>query len=304
MDYEEFLQYIKNSMDIIIGKGERASIHHIIKNNGIELDGLVIADEKTGVSPTIYLNEYFQEYLACRPIGEIVSDVYEVYETSRNKLTIDKNFFLNYEQISKKIVYKLINYELNKKMLNDVPHRRYLDLAIVYYCIIDHDEMGTATALIHNSYLDMWNVTKEAIHNIAVRNTPALLPARINRIEEVIYDIFMEENDKEVEDAVRNMKNDCGGVKMYVVTNCRKINGAACILYEGLLEEFAKEKKCDFYIIPSSVHEVILVPKNDKVTKEELESMVCEINENEVSEYEVLSNKIYEYIREDRKIIL
>ena len=93
-------------------------------------------------------------------------------------------------------------------------------------------------------------------------------------------------------------------MNMYVMTNTRGINGAACLLYKNALARFAQKLKQDLFLLPSSVHEVILVPKSDILKKEDLSEMVREINKTEVSPKEVHSDTVYVYDRLSDQLIL
>ena len=148
MNYEGFLTQVQKNVSDIIGEEGKVSISHVIKNNGMELDGLIIMMKNSNVSPTIYLNSYYDENCTGRPFEGIVENIMEVYNENKDKVTICADFFMNFENIRDKIVYKVINYDQNKKLLQKVPHKMILDLAVVFYCLIEQGELGNATALI------------------------------------------------------------------------------------------------------------------------------------------------------------
>ena len=89
---------------------------------------------------------------------------------------------------------------------------------------------------------------------------------------------------------------------MYILTNTEKLHGAACILYQQLLEEFAKKVNDNLYILPSSVHEIIMIPASFAGKASELRQMVEEINATQVEEEEVLSDSVYFFNRLTRKL--
>ena len=79
------------------------------------------------------------------------------------------------------------------------------------------------------------------------------------------------------------------------------INGAAAILNDTARQEIA-EKLGDFYVLPSSIHEVMIVPKSTGRSLEELELMVRSVNSSEVEPDEVLSDHVYEYDAKEHEL--
>ena len=174
-----------------------------------------------------------------------------------------------------KIVYKLINYNANRKLLSLVPHKKILDLAMVYYCILGDIEDGNATALIYNSNIKNWHIKEDELYRTAVSNTPKLLPVKIYEMSELIKYVDTEEG--------RYSLDDPWCSNLYVLTNKSRINGAAGIMYEGVLKKLADKLESDIYILPSSIHEVIILPKSTMFNKEELMAMVRDVNTEGVS---------------------
>ena len=127
----------------------------------------------------------------------------------------------------------------------------------------------------------------------------------VSDIENTIYenDLRYDENCKfpspEVvaEGLLKEVREAEDAVEMYVLTNKQKMNGASCILYEHILNDFANQKNKDIYILPSSVHEVILVPVAEDIDRTELSRMVRDVNRNELEEGDVLSDRVYYYDR-------
>ncbi len=310
MDYTEFINYIKDSFKEIMGGNSRIDLKTIIKNNDCELDALVIMEGEGVISPTIYLNDYYEEYKRGKCISDIISMIYKAYKNYKINSSISIDYFKDFSRVKNSIVFKVVNRDSNKKLLKDVPYYEYLDLAVVFYFIINTDEIKNATALIHNRYLEMWNVRKEALFAIAKRNTPRLLRYEIKDINDVINGFDNERNEADsefanetdgIEKAEAGNNNKKG--KMFVLTNNLKINGAACILYDDVIRNFAAFMGNDLYIIPSSIHEVILISAGG-ADKDELNHMVRNVNKDEVERYEILSDHIYMYdLKKDRILI-
>ena len=298
MEYKEFVEYIKMNAGYIAGEGGNITINHVIKNNGCEMDGLVIMEKGKDIAPTIYLDSFYELYTNGENIKNIIRQIEVIYEQNKNNVTFDVNILKHFETIKDKIVYKVVNYRSNEKLLEQVPHKRILDLAVVFYCLLDNEYGRSATALIYNNNLKNWNVTIDDVYKAALKNTPDLLHSKISSMAALFEKCGVNVDGEEVD------LKDYVPSDMYVLTNESKLNGAACILYENVLYDFAQKLGADLYILPSSVHEVILLPKLSMFEKDELVNMVKEVNTEGVAADEVLSDHVYEYNRTERLITM
>ena len=298
MEYKEFVEYIKMNAGYIAGEGGNITINHVIKNNGCEMDGLVIMEKGKDIAPTIYLDSFYELYTNGENIKNIIRQIEVIYEQNKNNVTFDVNILKHFDTIKDKIVYKGVNYRSNEKLLEQVPHKRILDLAVVFYCLLDNEYGRSATALIYNNNLKNWNVTIDDVYKAALKNTPDLLHSKISSMAALFEKCGVNVDGEEVD------LKDYVPSDMYVLTNESKLNGAACILYENVLYDFAQKLGADLYILPSSVHEVILLPKLSMFEKDELVNMVKEVNTEGVAADEVLSDHVYEYNRTERLITM
>ena len=298
MEYKEFVEYIKMNAGYIAGECGNITINHVIKNNGCEMDGLVIMEKGKDIAPTIYLDSFYELYTNGENIKNIIRQIEVIYEQNKNNVTFDVNILKHFDTIKDKIVYKVVNYRSNEKLLEQVPHKRILDLAVVFYCLLDNEYGRSATALIYNNNLKNWNVTIDDVYKAALKNTPDLLHSKISSMAALFEKCGVNVDGEEVD------LKDYVPSDMYVLTNESKLNGAACILYENVLYDFAQKLGADLYILPSSVHEVILLPKLSMFEKDELVNMVKEVNTEGVAADEVLSDHVYEYNRTERLITM
>ena len=295
MEYREFLENVRKEVESRYDSNVSVTLNHVMKNNGTELDGITIMEKDKNIAPTIYINSFYDRYREGVSLKAVVSEIIRIYNQNKNSININADYFENYENVRKTIVYKLVNYQKNKKLLEDVPYKRVLDLAVVFYCLIEQRKGVSATALIHNEHLRIWNVTEDEIYNDALKNTPVLLAGSIVPMSKILSEIAGTapvDNDEKVCEYT-------GEDILYVLTNSSRVNGAACILYDNLLKKFANDVHSDLYILPSSVHEVIIVPKKNAFDKSELADMVREVNEQGVSQDEILSDNVYEYNRKN-----
>lgn len=175
MEYREFLENVRKEVESRYDSNVSVTLNHVMKNNGTELDGITIMEKDKNIAPTIYINSFYDRYREGVSLKAVVSEIIRIYNQNKNSININADYFENYENVRKTIVYKLVNYQKNKKLLEDVPYKRVLDLAVVFYCLIEQRKGVSATALIHNEHLRIWNVTEDEIYNDALKNTPVLL---------------------------------------------------------------------------------------------------------------------------------
>ena len=197
----------------------------------------------------------------------------------------------DFEKVKDSICYKLVNTEANSAILKEVPHIDKLDLSVVFYILIsEQDDGGIVTAMIKDSLAEAWGRSAEELFELAKENTPKHFKGSVRDMMSVLGDLtgYIDSTDVEIE------VSDC---PMYVCSNKQCMNGASAVLYDGLLEEFSKTVGNDLYVLPSSIHEMILVPVNDRFDPDELRAMVSEINTTQVAPDEVLSDNVYIYRR-------
>ena len=302
-----FAAVVKEAVEASLGDGYVVSINEVLKNNGTRFTGMTIRTEESNVAPTIYLEGMFERYKAGdAAVPVIVSEIISVYESHKVTMPFDASMVTDFSACQGKICFKLVNADRNKELLADAPHMIVCDdLAVLYYILVSNDGSGTATITVRNNMFDLWGVSEEDLFNIALINTQRLFRGSVMSMASVMMELLSdrmdEENTKEFYDMV---VSDEDMVPMYVCTNTQKINGAGVILYKDLLKEFAERVGSDFYILPSSVHETLLVPVSKEMQIEYLRSMVREVNATQVAPEEVLSDNVYIYRREDDKISL
>lgn len=319
LSYEQFQEELTDILRKNLDEDFSIEISHVLKNNSVELEGLIIRKENDHVSPNMYLNEYYELYLEGTPVEELTSHMIKLYYDSREDMEEVFDFDFNWDNVKNGVFYRIINREKNKKLLQEVPHLLYLDLAITFQYLVSSTQEGIGSIRIRKDHMQSWGIKLKDLRNMAVINTPRLFPATISSMKEVMMDIVekeyicnkrasnpFEENNYQPDDTLLETMLEAEGdsYPMYVLTNTKNINGASCILYEGLLREFANEHESDLYILPSSIHEVIIVINDGLISKNNLKQMVVDVNETEVEEEDILSDKVYLYSREKDMIII
>jgi hypothetical protein len=162
-------------------------------------------------------------------------------------------------------------------------------------------EESTASILIHNAHMKLWNTTTEEIYKAARNNTQNLLGYDIKNMNDIVSEIMEFEGLDDIYEE-DDMKGLSENVSMYILTNKNRIDGAAGIIYPNLLRDFALSIDSGFYVIPSSVHEVILVPSEDTYDSDRIRLMIQEINDTQVKAEEILSYSLYYFDKEENKL--
>lgn len=297
MTYQTFKEHILTYMKEHFQNACQIFIQPVLKNNGQVLDGLIILPQQLNIAPTLYLNFYYEQLKNGHTLEQICTEICRHYEINCPHTSIDIAFFTDFKKVRSHIAYKLINHEKNSALLKDVPHIRFLDLAIVFYCLIPSIQTQYASILIHNQHLDFWNVSAKELFDLASENTPKLQGYSFENITRLLHHLTFGSDEEPDETSVKQ-----SSYPLFVLSSKNHLYGASCILYQDLLYTLAQKADMDFYILPSSIHEVILIPTQDDRSFKELSAMVKEINQSEVSPEDVLSNHAYYYSKEKNEI--
>lgn len=263
----------------------------IIKNNGVKYKALIIKLKSNAAAPTIYMDYYFGLYKQGKDFKFIMDSIYNNFKESVNKLEVTENNPIDLADYKDRIFIKAVNYEKNKERLEDCPFIPFLDMAITFRYLVSKDDKEISSLLIRNDLMDAWELNTHSLYKTAYYNTKKLFPPIVRKMSDVIKsyvaeDVFVPDNE------------------MYVLTNECGINGAAYITYKEILEDFGKDIFCDFYIIPSSIHEIILIPKKETEDEEMLKMFVKGVNSTAIPKTDFLSDNVYLFTREGGIIII
>ena len=272
---------------------------NVTKNNGVHLTGLTIYPKNKKVAPTIYLEPYFTALQSGQPlttvINQIINSCMNALSCSEND--IDVGNITDFAYVKDKVCYKLVNTGMNSELLSTVPHRDYLDLAIVYYIPLSLTDNGLATLNITDGLAHIWGTDEETLYKLACSNTPVLNRGCITPMLDIMGGIMKihqtHKHETRSYEGFDFTYTDSSSFPMCIATNQNKTYGASILLYDGFLET-AAERFGSFYILPSSIHELIIVPAKFG-NASDLKQMVNEINGTEVPAEEVLSGSCYCY---------
>lgn len=290
MDFQTFVDNIVDLLQDRMGDAYEIKVIRVTKNNDIELTGIAITRQEDSIFPTIYLEGLYEELQEGARLSALVEKIINCYEEQSMTLELDMDFFRDYDRVKDRIFYKLVSFEKNKKYLKDVPHLRWNDLAIVFYYALEEDLLEGASIAINRQHMLMWKQNAESLYRMAKRNMKRGMPELLVSMRELVMEltgVWIREEDT---------------IPMYVLTNQDKRFGAAAMLYSERIRELAERFESDLLILPSSIHEVLLLPDDHSREYDSYRRMVEEVNRTQVIPEEVLSYRLYRYCRRNSEI--
>ena len=302
---EEFKKRIKSALESMLGDSYEITETEVTKVNDSKHPTLVIREKKSLVGATIYLDNYYSQG-DDEPISSITKRIIDTICNSE-KPNIDSDFvekLMDFESVKDNIVFKLVNKDLNKEYLKGKTYIDYMDLAIVFCIVVEKNAETYSTVVVTDRLFNNWDIDVEVLLGIAKENAIRLFPADIQSLESVVKCFIAESNQNVSEDDLEALDTP---YDIFVCSNRQKMSGASTILYDGLLKDLAVDLDVnEFIIIPSSIHEVLIIPgmNNDTGDYMYYKSLVKEVNNTEVSKEEILSYNIYLYSAKDDKVTM
>ena len=292
MSYREFLNLCAKEIREEYGEEISTEITDTMKNNGVEFAGLLIRKKGLSLAPNFYLQKQYSDWKgeACS-LKEIVKKLMDSFEEEiKNHERVTQEVQFSWEHIRDKVFVRLVNKEKNHSLLERVPYEEYLDLALVYYARFEFSDDLQGTLLIEQTHCEQLGISEEELKAVARTNMRRDMPIRIIRMDSILLQLGEKMG-------VHFDGEDCQRM-MYVISNPKGIFGAAVMTYEDELERISEMIEGSYYILPSSIHEVILVPAAEDSDASFFANMVRDINRTQVDPIEVLSDSVYFYDRE------
>ncbi len=296
MNYENFKAvFPKDLEDALIHKGlnvESVDVTKMEKLGKGMYDAISVRLKNSLVGPSGSLSTIYAAYEDSGNYDEVLKNTIVKFSEAIKK-TPDYNVdqFTNYDFIKDKLAIEVVNTARNTSMLEKIPHKDITNLSVVYRAILGETDDGISSVLITNAMLEKMNhsVTLEQLHEDAVINSVATRPAVCKTMWDTLAEMLGYDCD---EDMLTIMSV---GAEMYVATVPDKLHGACVIAYPNFLDDTAKKLGADLFILPSSTHEVIIVPDRGNMKPRDLINMVCEVNATEVPDADILSDNVYKY---------
>ena len=292
MDLENFAEKVKNLIQTQVDGIQDIRIEYQNHVNSKNL-GLTII-QNTNISPIIYLEPYFDDWSAGKPIDDIVKDIIETTFSFAPSTDFDTSFVYDYSRVKEHIVMFLINTELNQEYMDGCPHKDIEDLSIIYKIQLHTPEIGVGYICVNNELMKEWGVTKEEIHQIALENSITEQRYQVIKYKDIRQ--FFLPFDFGLKELTLESKSP-----VYSVSNSDFNQGAAALLYSNALSEISEKMDDNLYIVPISIHQILIVSgsENKEQWKNVLECINI-INPNEA----FLSNNLYLYDRKSHEITI
>ena len=275
MDYEtfkqEFAEDIKEKLSQR-GYGDVMTSFHDIEKTNQNYEAISVVQAGSNIGVNFNIENAFASYEHTGDYEGVLASATGVIVGGLDQIpAVDVNALMNYEVMKEKLSVEVISADANEELLAKVPHDRIEDLAVVYRFIMESNEDGRASILVNNDLIERMGVTHEQLRADALENSPEIRPVVIQGMNEVMKEM------------------------MFIATVPDKNSGAGVLAYQDFMDQAAEKIGGDFYVIPSSIHEILLVPDNGEVQAEGLKEMVQEVNATEVSPEEKLSDNVYHY---------
>lgn len=296
MNLIEFATYIKREIKNYLPEeyaDATVTVSEVVKNNDNTLIALAILKPEQNLTPSIYLDDFYEKYLSGESMESIFEDIVTIRVEADIPEQFDPNLILNFENCRERIYPRLISIKLNQKMLQDKPYRVMEDLAVIYYIKIGELTDGSATIIVNTEMLNQWHITEDNLWKIALENEKqtTYVFQSLNKLLKSFKGgmvMYNPEYDEEDEDEK---------LQMYIVTNKNNVLGSSVLLNKSYLKAI-EDVIGRYYILPSSIHEIIVIPQYRIDSVDELREMVCEVNDEKVLEDDILSYSVYMFDEE------
>ena len=291
MNYNEFKEVLRNEVQKYFETEVQLTTKR--KLNSVILDGLTIvpkcaetARNGARITPVVYLREFYERYQSGVRMERIALTIARILISESAEAPAINEVLVDWETAKEKIHLQLIKESWNYDMLQELPHKQYLDFAVIFVMELQSTPEEKQSTNITYELQKMWGVSVGDLWNAGMENLQKEGVAILS-IEEITHGLLPED-----------------GLGMYAMTTENMVRGAVSVLSEEVLKTFSEEKKADYYLLPSSIYEWILIEKTDDLDPVYLRLMVIASNHdpNKVKPEELLSDQIYLYERKTGKV--
>lgn len=299
MKFDEFTKEILKRIQSRLPDQCSLILHPVPKNNGVVRTGIVLKREDEQISPTIYLEDYYNYYLHGYSLDTLAESVTRVFfqdvSDIREKIGLLKQ--KEFDRIRSHIIFRLVNRKKNDALTKECPTVPYLDLSIIFYYLVDYNKTGINSVRITNALADYWSVSTSELFQAALENMPVHFPFVVEKLTDMIHNLIPKS--RQIDEVLELSEP----LPMYVLTNQSGINGSTVLLYKEVLNQLSCHLNSDLYLLPSSVHEIIAIPYETKQQQLYLEKMVHDINETQLGPEEILSDHVYVFLRDSEDVV-
>ncbi len=289
---KEFTKELIKTVNSLMGDGYRAEIRCVEKINTGKLDVLIILNAESFISPNFYIDGFYSDYKNGKStLKEIAKYIINIYHNNTGTLKDGcyiHEFINDKEWLEERMFLQLINTSKNKELLKDSLYMDFNGLSLVLYIMVMDNNEGLCRARVTKAMCQKFGWNEKQILHYALENTEKLYPYIVFPLHELIQKLI---NDTDMAgQAVPDGENG-----MMVLTNNHGVNGAAAAFYPGVLRGISEKHGKSLFLLPSSIHEFIILEDNGIYKPEQLGQMVMEVNHSAVEPEEILSDSVYYY---------
>ena len=309
MTYEEFLKLTKKNLKRFFPESfqeRKVEIMEVLKNNNIKLQGVYLPGTKSYTSvPLLYLESYYQELEDGKKLEDVWQKIAQDYQKCQEaEISIDgiSSREWDYETIKKSLTVYVRNAQENIDFLASCPHEIREDLALVYgfHVLVDGEKAGSA--IINYDRLRWLGVSEEQLKQDAWENMKQSNPPCFLDLQDMLAKMYSDELGDVKAGSLEYLEDVDPNAMMYVLTNSNQVNGAVYMCDEEVMSLIAEKLGSDLIVIPSSIHETIILKETENVSVTELNAMVEAVNEEAVTPQEKLGNSVYRFDREAQRL--
>lgn len=302
---DDFRKEVIKELEKKLGDGYRVFPKDQRKNNEVFLHGICIREGESPIVPVVYVDEFMVPYIIGILTPENVADML-LESLSQGTIPLDiAEDVKDFEKIKEMVSIRLVNHAANARELENRPHRRFLDLAIVYYLDMEMAMPGQSGAgVITDTLMEIWGIPEDELYRLGMEKLLAKDACRTVELLSLLRQFGLEEENGPEEKVAAESLKDRNLPELYVASNRKHFYGASCMLNTAFLEKMAEDKGCSLMIYPGSVHEVIILPQKNRGGECLDAKSVQEINRHCTLRDEWLSNSVYRYDREKQEICI
>lgn len=299
MKFEEFTKKLSALVQKGLPEHCQIDLHTVPKNNGILRTGMIMRKETGQISPTVYLEDYYNYFLDGYDLDTLAETITEIFLQDITDIhdKLEPLRETDFEHIRSHIICRLVNRSKNSRLIEESPSISYLDLSILFYYLVDYNDNGISSIRITNPLAEYWSVDTSDLLEAALENMPVYFPFVVEKMSQMIKHLL-----PEFQQAGEMLKLT-EPLPMYVLTNQSGLNGATVLLYKEVLSQLSGLLNSDLYLLPSSVHEIIAIPYENPQQQFHLEQMVQDVNRTQISPEEFLSDHVYVFLRSSEDVV-
>ena len=268
LNFEEFCRKLVDTLNAYYAGTYSVTIHKVQKNNGVELIGLTIAKKGASAAATVYMEDFYKEYLQEQSMGQVVA--YLINLVSQYDLSgMNVDFLDDYKSVKNKLFFKILNKEKNRKFMHESPYVEYLNLILIPCCLVMQENGECGLVQTKNIYLDTWGISEDQLIEDTRENARRISKCKFKSAIGIYMEYF-KENMPDIPGIEEEMKAFMASYfaarkDILIATNTIEFYGASIIAFPENLETISQKVGGSFLVLPSSVHEVIIRPMTGRI---------------------------------------